>query len=157
MHTYSLHRELFVPLPLHDVFEFFSRPENLGRITPPWMHFELLTAPPVKMQQGAVIGYRIRVRGVPMRWRTEIESWEPPHAFVDIQAKGPYRYWRHQHRFFEAPGGTSIVDDVEYALPFGWLGRIVHRVQVARDLARIFDYRSRRVSELLLPASRSTR
>jgi ligand-binding SRPBCC domain-containing protein len=100
-------------------------------------------------EEGAVIEYALRVRGFPMRWLTEIERWDPPHGFVDVQRKGPYRLWRHTHRFFEADGGTRIVDDVAYALPFGPLGSLVHRFQVARDVSKIFDYRTERVRSLV--------
>jgi ligand-binding SRPBCC domain-containing protein len=73
---------------------------------------------------------------------------ESAFEFVDVQAKGPYKFWRHTHRFSETDGGTSMEDMVAYALPFGALGRLVHRLQVARDLSRIFDYRARRVQAL---------
>jgi len=149
MTNYTLHRELWVPRPCPAVFEFFSRPENLERITPPWMRFRILTPPPIAMREGAAIAYALRVHGIPLRWLTEIERWNPPHEFIDVQAKGPYRLWRHTHRFSEVEGGTCIVDRVEYALPFGPLGRLVHRLQVARDLGRIFDYRAQCVQSLL--------
>jgi ligand-binding SRPBCC domain-containing protein len=145
-----LERELFVPRPRPAVFEFFSKPENLQEITPPWLGFRILTPLPMALQQGSTIGYALRVRGIPVRWLTEIERWDPPFQFVDVQTKGPYRLWRHTHRFVERDGGTTILDSVEYALPFGILGRLVDRLWVARDLSRIFDYRAQRVRELLL-------
>jgi ligand-binding SRPBCC domain-containing protein len=156
MTLYSLHRVTWVPLPLPRAFEFFSRAENLERITPPWMHFRIVTPGPIEMKQGATIAYALRVRGIPLRWLTEIERWNPPFEFIDVQAKGPYRLWRHTHRFSGVAGGTSIVDIVDYALPFGLLGRIVHRLQVARDLAKIFDYRAERVQALLKTESKRT-
>jgi hypothetical protein len=134
---------------LSSAFDFFSRAENLERITPPWMRFRILTPPPIKMKKGATIAYALRVRGIPLQWLTEIERWNPPYEFIDDQAKGPYKFWRHTHRFSEVDGGTLIVDIVEYALPFGLMGRLVHRLQVARDLSRIFDYRAQRVQALL--------
>lgn len=148
MTTYKLRRELWVPRSIEEVFDFFSRAENLERITPPWMHFRILTTRPIQMQPGAAIAYALRVRGIPLRWLTEIERWNPPYEFVDVQAEGPYKLWRHTHRFAEADGGTSIGDVVEYALPLGPLGRLVHRFQVARDLEQIFDYRAQRVRSL---------
>jgi ligand-binding SRPBCC domain-containing protein len=148
--VYRLQRELWIPYSLAEVFDFFSRAENLERITPPWMHFRILTPQPIRMQQGTAIAYALRVRGIPLRWLTEIERWNPPYEFVDVQAKGPYKLWRHTHRFLEVEGGTSIVDIVHYALPFGPLGSLVHRFQVARDLEHIFDYRARRVQILFL-------
>jgi ligand-binding SRPBCC domain-containing protein len=149
MLTYSLQRELWVPHSLASVFDFFSRAENLERITPPWMRFRIVTPTPIAMKQGATIAYALRVRGIPLRWLTEIERWNPPHEFVDVQAKGPYKVWRHTHRFSAVAGGTLIEDSVEYALPFGPLGRLVHRLQIARDLSQIFDYRAQRVQTLL--------
>jgi ligand-binding SRPBCC domain-containing protein len=113
------------------------------------MRFRILTPPPIQMKQGATIAYALRVRGIPLRWLTEIERWNPPFEFIDVQAKGPYKIWRHTHRFSEVAGGTSIEDTVQYSLPFGLLGRLAHRLQVARDLSQIFDYRSQRVQALL--------
>ncbi len=149
MGPYTLHRELWVPHPLSTVFDFFSRAENLEHLTPPWMRFRTLTPPPIVMKPGATIAYALRVRGIPIRWLTEIERWNPPFEFIDVQAKGPYRLWRHLHRFSEVGCGTQIADTVEYALPFGLLGRLVHRLQVARDLEQIFDYRAQQVQALL--------
>lgn len=146
--TYTVERELWVPHTLPKVFDFFSRAENLERITPPWMRFRILTPPPIAMEKGTKIAYALRVRGIPIRWLTVIERWDPPHEFVDFQEKGPYKYWHHTHRFLEVNGGTSIVDVVHYALPFGLLGRLVHWLQVGRDVEQIFDYRARRVESL---------
>lgn len=149
MNTYTLQREMWVPNSLTAVFDFFSRAENLERITPPWMRFRILTPPPITMKQGATIAYALRVRGIPLRWLTEIERWNPPYEFIDTQIKGPYKIWRHTHRFSEAAGGTLIVDIVEYALPFGLIGRLAHRLQVARDLSLIFDYRAQHFPAML--------
>jgi ligand-binding SRPBCC domain-containing protein len=146
---YVLERQAKVTCPLAQVFDFFSKPENLETLTPPWLHFRIVTPQPIKMRQGATIVYQLRVRGIPVRWLTEIELWHPPYAFVDVQLKGPYRLWHHTHRFEECDDGTRIVDIVRYALPFGPLGRLVHRLQVARDLDRIFDYREHCVRALL--------
>ncbi len=145
--TYTLRRELWLPHPQTEVFDFFARAENLEQITPPWMHFKILTTLPIQMKQGANIRYAIRVRGIPLRWLTEIELWNPPYEFVDRQIKGPYKLWRHTHTFSTVRGGTSMVDKVEYTLPFGVLGRLVHSLQVRRDLAGIFDYREQRIRE----------
>lgn len=101
------------------------------------------------MQAGTTILYVLRVHGIPMRWLTEIESWDPPNQFVDVQAKGPYQLWRHRHEFSEVDGGTLIFDTVDYVLPLGPLGRVAHHLMVARDLEAIFDYRAREVQRLL--------
>jgi ligand-binding SRPBCC domain-containing protein len=138
MKTYRYGTELILPTPLEEVFDFFSEAKNLERLTPPWLRFEILTKGPIEMAPGVIIDYRIRWRGIPMRWRTEIEVWEPPHRFVDLQIRGPYRLWRHEHLFVERDNGTAVVDRVEYA-PLG--GALAQRLLVARDVERIFAYR----------------
>jgi ligand-binding SRPBCC domain-containing protein len=155
MKVYTLRRELWIPHPVSAVFDFFSRAENLEQITPPWMRFQILTPQPIQMREGATIQYALRVRGIPFRWLTEIDRWNPPHEFVDVQVKGPYRLWRHTHTFSPLHAGTSIVDMVEYALPFGLLGRLIHRLRVARDLSRIFDYRRQRIDSLFAQKERT--
>lgn len=148
MAFHEIHRQLMIPRPLPDVFKFFARAENLEQITPPWLRFRIVSAP-AEMRRGALITYALRVRGIPMRWLTEIEEWDPPHGFVDVQLKGPYKFWRHAHRFSAVDGGTLVEDSVRYALPFGLLGEAVHRLQVRRDISRIFDYRTERIRALL--------
>lgn len=129
---------LLLPRAPGDVFPFFAEARNLERITPPWLRFEVLTPGPIEMAAGTLIDYRLRWRGLPLHWRTEIEVWDPPHFFVDRQLRGPYRLWRHEHRFESRGGHTLATDRVEYAAPGG---RLVHRLIVDRDVRRIFDYR----------------
>jgi ligand-binding SRPBCC domain-containing protein len=138
MKTFSYGDEIVLPVPLEDVFSFFAEARNLEKLTPPWLRFEVLTEGPINMAAGTLIDYRIRWRGIPLRWRTEIEVWEPRHRFVDRQVRGPYRLWRHEHLFIERSDGTAIIDRVEYA-PFG--GEFANRLVVARDVERIFAYR----------------
>jgi len=138
MKTFHFQDEVILQAPLDRVFGFFAEARNLEKLTPPWLRFEVLTEGPITMAAGALIDYRIRWRGIPMRWRTEIEVWEPPHRFVDRQLRGPYRLWRHEHLFVERNDGTSVIDRVEYA-PLG--GVIAQRLTVARDVERIFAYR----------------
>lgn len=126
--------------PLEDVFAFFADPANLGRITPPWLDFSIRSAQPINMTSGAVIDYAIRVRGIPMKWRSEITAWDPPYRFVDEQRVGPYRYWIHQHTFEMSDDCTIVCDHVRYAVPGG---ELVHRLFVERDLDRIFSHRKR--------------
>jgi len=149
MGNYILQRETEVPLPISEVFSFFSNAANLELLTPPFLSFRIVTPQPIEMRRGAIIAYQLSLRGIPVKWRSEISLWNPPFEFVDVQLKGPYKFWRHTHSFSETPTGTRIVDHMEYSLPFGPLGRLVHRLQVARDLARIFDYREQRVHEVL--------
>ena len=124
--------------PLPDVFPFFADARNLEALTPPWLHFEISNPSPIEMRTGTLIDYRLRVHGLPLRWRSEITAWDPPHRFVDEQRRGPYRAWRHEHRFTAEGGGTLVEDDVTYAV-LG--GAIVDRLLVRRDLQRIFAFR----------------
>ena len=138
MKTFSYRDEIVLPAPIDEVFGFFAEARNLEKLTPPWLRFEILTEGPVLMAPGTLIDYRIRWRGIPLRWRTEIEVWEPPHRFVDRQIRGPYRLWRHEHLFTDRGNETSIIDHVEYA-PLG--GAVAQRLVVARDVERVFAYR----------------
>jgi len=147
MPTYRLHREQWLPKPIGEVFEFFSAPQNLEQITPPFLRFHVVRSDR-ELHAGSTIEYELRVHGVPMRWRSEITEWDPPYRFVDTQVRGPYSLWRHQHTFAPDGDGTRITDDVEYALAFGILGRIVHALQVRRDVENIFDFRQHRLSQL---------
>jgi ligand-binding SRPBCC domain-containing protein len=144
-----LEREQVVRRPLGDVFHFFARAENLEQITPPWLRFRVLTPGPIAMAPGTLIDYRLRVHGVPLRWRSRIELWEEERRFVDRQVNGPYPLWRHLHDFVPRGRDTCVRDRVEYALPFGWLGNLAGGAFVRRDLARIFDYRQAAVARLL--------
>ena len=147
-HTYQLIREQWLPKPIEEAFAFFSRPENLEEITPPLLGFHIIHAEK-ELHAGSLIEYRLRIRGLPMHWLTEIEVWEPPYRFVDNQLRGPYKRWHHEHRFAEKDGGTLISDCVEYELPFGILGQIAHAVMVRRDVESIFEFRQKRLEELL--------
>jgi len=142
---YLFTSEQWVPRPRAEVFPFFADASNLDRITPPWLRFRIVTPLPIDLRAGALIEYRLRVRGFPLRWLTEIAEWNPPVRFVDVQLRGPYRLWRHTHEFHEENGGTRCIDRVEY-YPRG--GALVHRLFVRRDVERIFAYRQARLSEL---------
>jgi ligand-binding SRPBCC domain-containing protein len=137
---------LFLPRPLETVFPFFADAGNLEIITPPWLRFEILTPRPITMGTGAFIDYRLRLRGIPLRWQSEITAWEPPHRFVDEQRRGPYRTWIHEHTFVACDGGTEVRDFVRYGVPGGWLA---DRLLVRRDVRRIFEYRTDRLRALL--------
>jgi ligand-binding SRPBCC domain-containing protein len=134
--------------PRGEVFEFFSRPENLERITPGWVGFRLLTPQPIDMKAGAVLDYTIRLLGLPVRWTTLISDYEPPHRFSDVALRGPYRFWCHTHTFEKDGQETIMIDEVRYALPFGILGDLVHRLWVRRQLDCIFDYRAEVIGEI---------
>lgn len=127
-----------VPGSREDVFAFFADAHQLQSITPDWLHFKILTPGPILMQSGTLIDYQIRLRGIPLRWRTRIALWEPPFCFIDEQLRGPYRAWRHRHTFESDGDGTIVRDEVDYAV-LG--GRLIHRFFVQGDLERIFRYR----------------
>jgi hypothetical protein len=145
--------EQFVPRPLAEVFSFFSKAENLEQLTPPWLHFQILSVDPTPVQKGTLIRYALRWRIFPIRWTTEITEWEPPHRFVDLQLKGPYKLWHHEHRFIAEGNGTRITDEVQYLLPFGVLGTIAHALKVKNDVKTIFAYRTEAVNRLFGTAS----
>ena len=142
-HRYLLERQQRVRRPRPEVFAFFADAKNLARITPPEFGFSILTPPPIEMKRGTLLEYRLKLYGIPFRWQTFIEEFEPGVRFVDIQVKGPYRLWRHTHEFVEQDGATLLRDRLEYELPLGPLGRVAHAFAVERQLHRIFDYRRR--------------
>jgi len=145
MHEHTFRDEIWLPRPRTEVFPFFADARNLAVITPPWVRFETLTPTPIDMRPGALIDYRIRLHGFPMRWRTEIETWEPPFRFTDRQLRGPYRLWHHTHTFEERDGGTLCRDEVRYAV---WGGALVERFFVRGDIRRIFAFRREKLIEL---------
>jgi ligand-binding SRPBCC domain-containing protein len=144
--VFELRAEIELPLPLAEVFAFFADAGNLQALTPPWLHFRILTRLPIELRPGALIDYQIRLYGLPLRWRSEITAWEPPHRFVDEQLRGPYRLWHHEHTFRAEGGGTRVTDHVRYAVPGGAL---VDRLLVRRQLEGIFRYRHERIAALL--------
>jgi len=138
MRVREVKTELWLPLPPERVFPFFADAENLDAITPPWLHFLIITPRPIEMRAGALIDYKLRVRGLPLRWRTLIKEWQPPHRFVDEQVRGPYRQWIHTHTFEPRSGGTLARDVVQYSVPFDF---IAHTLFVRRDIEKIFAFR----------------
>jgi ligand-binding SRPBCC domain-containing protein len=149
-----LERSQHVPRPREEVFRFFADARNLEAITPAFLRFRIATAGPIAMEAGTLIVYRLSLFGLPFRWRTRIEAWEPGIRFVDVQLSGPYRLWRHQHTFEDAPGGTVMRDRVEYELPLGALGAVAHALFVRRALARIFDHRRSAITVRLTAGGR---
>jgi ligand-binding SRPBCC domain-containing protein len=140
MREHLFETELWLPCPRREVFAFFADAVNLQEITPPFLHFTVLTPAPIGMRAGAHIDYKLRIRGCPLRWRTLISAWEPPVRFVDEQVRGPYRRWIHEHRFAEKDGGTTVHDRVRYSVPGGAL---VNWFFVRRDVEKIFEFRKR--------------
>ncbi len=130
-----------------DVFPFFADASNLERITPPWLNFKVLTPTPIAMHPGTLIDYRLRWRVVPVRWRTLISTWDPPHRFVDEQIRGPYRIWHHEHIFDRQGSRTVMRDRVHFLAP---LARLSHPLVVRRDIERIFAYRRAAIGRIRL-------
>jgi ligand-binding SRPBCC domain-containing protein len=147
---HRLDARMVLPRPIEEVFAFFSDAANLERITPDWLRFVIVTPGPIELREGAVIDYRLRLHGVPLKWRTVIGAWEPPHRFVDRQTSGPYARWVHEHRFADLGHATLCADSVSYRMHGG---RAAHELQNAavaeRDLRRIFGYRQRQMALIL--------
>lgn len=138
-----IHRETVVPAEVEHAFAFFADAANLEWLTPDWLAFRVETPLPVVMRRGLEIDYRIAVYGLTIPWRSHIDVWEPGVRFVDRQVVGPYRWWRHEHRFERTALGTRVVDDVEYVPRLRWLTSSIVRA----DLERIFDYRQERLQQ----------
>ena len=140
---------MLVPRPRKQTFAFFAAAENLELITPPELNFEIASAQPIQMGKGTLIEYRLRLFGLPFTWTTLISHWDEGRCFVDEQLKGPYSKWVHTHTFEDAQGGTRVIDEVCYRLPLYPLGELALPL-VRRQLSRIFAFRARRLSELLV-------
>lgn len=134
--------------PRDKVFAFFSDAYNLERLTPSFLNFRVLTPRPIEMHSGALIDYKLRVRGVPVRWQTLILEWDPPHTFVDTQKRGPYQLWHHTHTFEAIGDQTRCTDIVRYRPPGGFLAGLVNALAVQRDVEKIFRYRMRTLDDL---------
>lgn len=148
MKSHFIKTTTVIQRPLEEVFTFFSKAENLNEITPPDLQFKIITPLPIEMHKGTLIDYKIKLNGIPMKWRTLISAWEPPYRFVDEQLKGPYVKWIHEHRF-EARGNETIMyDTVEFLSP-GWiLEPIVNAIFVQHKVEGIFKYREQRMQQL---------
>lgn len=148
MPEHVLHRTQTVERPREEVFAFFADAANLQRITPPELDFEILTEQPIGIRKGALIDYRLKLRGIPVKWKTEITDWNPPHSFVDTALKSPYKQWIHLHKFADGGNGETIMEDiVRYRLPLEPLGDLAHWY-VKKELKYIFDYRRKAIEEI---------
>lgn len=149
--SWLLEASIYLDYPIEEVFAFFQDAHNLQVLTPEFLRFEVLTPKPIDMKTGALIDYRIRLRGIPLKWRTEITDWNPPHGFVDQQLRGPYRQWHHTHEFVAKDGGTVCTDRVRYKV-FG--GALIQRLFVRGDVDKIFRYRTEKMAEIFPPKVR---
>ena len=159
MTDHVLERRFWLPRPRPEVFEFFAHPANLALVQPPGTRLRWITGPPEALEAGTVLDFRMRALGLPTRWRVMVREFDRPYRFVDVQLLGPFARWEHRHRFVEetpgerAPGlpGTWVEDRVTYRLPLGALGELAHALGARRRIARLFDYRERRLRELFPP------
>lgn len=146
MHTFK--KVTIIKKDIKEVFGFFSKAENLNKLTPPALGFNITTPLPIKMQKGTIIDYKIKLNGFRMNWRSEISKWEPPHCFEDTQLKGPYKIWIHEHRFEDLQGSTRMTDTINYLSP-GWIFEFIpHKFFVKKKVESIFEYREKILKEL---------
>ncbi|MEY4630522.1 MAG: hypothetical protein RIQ81_642 [Pseudomonadota bacterium] len=138
----------WLPRPLAEVFPFFQNEKNLEILTPPFLNFHVVGKTTRQIEKGTLIDYKLKLHGLPIRWRTEILSWQPPKKFVDNQIKGPYALWHHTHEFEELGGGTLMTDRVQYRVPMGLLGKLTAGPFVDGDVSRIFEFRKQKAREL---------
>lgn len=148
MTPHVLIRNTVIKKNIEQLFDFFSKAENLNSITPPLLGFKIITPLPVEMKKGTIIDYKIKLNGIPFSWRTEITKWDPPFLFEDTQIKGPYKLWIHEHRFDEKEGMTIMTDTVRYLSPGGIFEFIPHNLMVKKKVEFIFDYREKVLNEL---------
>lgn len=149
IHRYQ--EETVIDAPLDQVFGFFADAANLQKLTPASLQFKILTPLPIEMRPGTLIDYRLKLRGIPMQWRTEITVWEPGVRFVDSQIKGPYRQWIHEHRFQAEGDKTRMWDTVDYELPRLPLAELAHKLFVRSEVRRIFAFRGEAMRQAFPP------
>lgn len=138
----------FVPRARKELFQFFSRVENLETITPAWLNFHVLRSSTSNIEKGTLIEYRLKIHGIPIRWQTLISGWNEGSHFVDEQLKGPYKKWHHSHSFGDVPKGTLLIDDITYRVPGGILGKMLLSSWIRKDVEKIFSFRCRKITEL---------
>jgi ligand-binding SRPBCC domain-containing protein len=154
MADYVLQRRFWLPRPRPEVFAFFADPRNLERVTPPTEKFHWIAPPPPTLSAGAIIDFGSRIGPITVRWRVFVREFDPPYRFFDAQLWGPFARWEHRHNFVAEVGahgvvGTWIEDRVTYRLPFGAVGRLVHRFGAGQRIGTLFDYRESRLRDLL--------
>ena len=148
---YQVESRLWLPRLRTEVFQFFSDAKNLQKITPPWLDFRVVGMTTPQIGQGTKIDYRLKIRGLPVKWQSEIIVWDPPYRFVDRQVRGPYAAWNHEHRFEERDGGTECTDTIEYFPPGGIVAPLIDRLFVARDVRQIFEFRREQLASIFPP------
>ena len=149
MKIYRLETVQKLPISQKEAWDFLSDPKNLKRITPDYMGFEILSGAADKMYAGQIIQYLVTpVMNIPTKWVTEITHVDDGNYFVDEQRFGPYSLWHHKHFLKPIPNGVEMVDIIDYKIPLGILGQLVHPILVAPKLKEIFEYRKQALIEL---------
>lgn len=149
-HLLDVHffKDQFVPSSPERIYPFFSKAENLETLTPPWLNFKITSKSTEDVSQGTLIDYKLKIHGVPIKWRTLIKEWEVNKYFVDEQLKGPYKKWYHLHTFEPVNGGCLVRDEVTYRVPFSILGKLLLSKWISKDVNQIFSYRQKRIQDM---------
>ena len=157
MKIYTLQAKQNIPISLQEAWDFLSDPKNLKTITPDYMGFQILSGAEKQMYAGQIIQYIVTpVAGIKTKWVTEITHAVDKKYFVDEQRFGPYALWHHKHFIKEIPGGVEMEDIIDYKVPFGLLGQLIHPVLVKPKLKEIFDYRRNKLIEMFGVYNRQT-
>lgn len=146
--TFTYQDQQFLPVSSELLFDFFSKPDNLSKITPTSSGFRVVESSKSQIDQGVVIKYRLKIMGIPVYWVARIEEWLPNLYFTDVQVKGPFAYYKHRHILEKAEGGTIIRDELEYRLPLGFIGALFGNFFVRQELKRTFAFRKQKMEEL---------
>jgi len=147
---YKIRKTQEIPINISRAWDFFSKPENLGLITPSYMKFSIISRSDVgDMYPGMIITYTLSpVLDIKIKWATEITQIKEHKYFIDNQIKGPYTIWHHEHHFNEIENGIEMTDILFYDLPFGFIGRLGHELFVKKKVEEIFSYRENKIKEL---------
>jgi len=149
--TYQFKAKQFLPITINEAWDFFSNPNNLPKITPPWLNFEVTTQLESRMYAGMIITDLVRpILNIPATWVTEITQVHVPNFFVDEQKFGPYKLWHHQHVFREAKNGIEMEDIVNYAVPLGFIGRLANNLIISKKIKSIFEYRTEILNKMFV-------
>lgn len=146
---HQLNSKQSIEASIEEVWDFFSKPENLNELTPPSLHFKTLSGEKEKTYSGQIITYRIRILPfIHIHWVTEIKNVIPYSSFIDEQRMGPYKFWHHYHQFIVTDTGVDIIDTVHYKVGFSFIGEILRHLWIKHKLKKIFDYRKEKIVQL---------
>lgn len=149
MKIYTLHKKQKLPISLAEAWLFLSNPKNLKEITPSYMGFDIISGAEKQMYPGQIIQYKVTpIMGISTKWVTEISHVVDNHYFVDEQRFGAYSLWHHKHFLKEIKGGVEMEDIIDYKLPMGILGQLMHPILVKPKLEEIFSYRQKKLVAL---------